>query len=258
MKNILFISDVHIKDKGDLGDRLLKEFVDKAMEEDVRTVVFLGDIIDLMVGPYQEYLKRYSTYFNSIEDLVKAGKEVIVFEGNHDFHTKEIFECLRQSLGSKANKLSFYSRSIVQTIEGIKIFMGHGDDIELENPSYRIYKGFITSRFIKLILENLVNYKIVDAIGSWLSSRSRKRNKARYELDVGGELIVRDRFRKSAEQALSGHHVDYLVCGHSHVQDKFRLKNGAYYLNNGFALRSRTYIKINNYGAEFMPLNLPH
>ena len=49
------ISDVHIKDIGDENWLILESFLDHPLTKQAKTIYFLGDIFDLLVGSYEEY-----------------------------------------------------------------------------------------------------------------------------------------------------------------------------------------------------------
>lgn len=253
-KKWVFVSDVHIKSSGDQASQLFSLFCEKVIgDANVEKVFLLGDIIDLMVGPYGEYTQEYSLLFDQIDRFLESGMDVHFFEGNHDFHVEEVFAKRFGHKKDTKGTFSFHDDSILLTDEGKRFFIGHGDTIEIENPSYQVYKRLITSRFIKLLLDQVVSYRFVSAVGRWASSRSRKRNTKRYS-DPQSDSLIRERFRESARRVVAAIPVSYVICGHSHVQDHYQFENGTHYLNNGYFLKSKTYLEIEGSLIRFVSL----
>lgn len=248
MSKWVFISDIHVKELGDEGDAILESFLKKSQSGDISRVFLLGDIFDLMVGGYQEYLEKHSNYFEQLRSLLTQ-KEVFIFEGNHDFHNQGLYDFFSSTLSQvqKAN-LNFYTDDTILSHNGLQFYIGHGDGIEIENPSYQIYKKIVTSRFCYNLSQEILNFKSISLIGETASAYSRRRNKDRYN-NSDGEALVKNRFRKSAEIVFENFSVDFVICGHSHVKDNYQVSESCTYLNNGYAPRSLTYIEVSESGA---------
>jgi UDP-2,3-diacylglucosamine hydrolase len=254
MKSV-FISDVHIKKDGDEAFALFSRFVDAINKDDtIVNVYLLGDIIDLMVGPYEGYLEQYPMFFGLIKKMLINKKNIYFFEGNHDFHCREVIEKLADQNSVESGKLIHISDFIIKEKFGKSVYIGHGDEIEIENPTYQIYKYFIMSRFIKLFLENIVKFEFVDSLGKMLSKRSRARNKKRYSTTDASSELIRNRFRESAKRAMKTYQCDVLICGHSHVKDAYEASDRREYYNNGYFLKSRCYIEMSSSGMRFVDL----
>ncbi len=248
MSKWIFISDVHVKQRGDESDKILNSFLQKARNVEVSKVFLLGDIFDLMIGGYQDYLNKHQNYFEQLRALLTT-KEVYIFEGNHDFHNKELYRNFGASLDEETQKnLKFYTEDTIVNHEGIRFYIGHGDGIEIDNPSYQIYKKIISSRFCYNLSQEIFNFNLVSLIGETASARSRKRNKDRYN-NTDGEDAIKKRFRKSAEIVYEQFKVDFIICGHSHIKDSYQLNDECIYLNNGYAPRSLTYLEVSESGA---------
>ena len=248
MNKWIFISDIHVKKRGDENDKILQSFLEKAKSNNVTKVFLLGDIFDLMVGGYREYLEKHQNYFDQLKEILNK-KEVYIFEGNHDFHNKELYQLFKSSLNNtQEHHLHFYTEDTILMHGTKKFYVGHGDSIEIENPSYQIYKKIVTSRFCYNLTQEILNFKTISLIGESTSERSRKRNKERYD-HSGGEDIIKNRFRKSAEIVLKKFKVDLIICGHSHIKDSYNINEDCVYLNNGYAPRSLTYLEVSESGA---------
>lgn len=254
MKAKIFISDVHIKNEGDEPSRLLLSFLKIAQSTDVGEVYLVGDIFDLMVGGHVEYFKKHSEIFENLEEVILRGKKVFYLEGNHDFHLRGLFESFNERIKRGNNKIIYSKTAIVQELDdGKLLYVTHGDEVEIENAGYILYKRLINNRFVEHVANNLATFSFVESIGHWASTRSRERNISRYESPDMQEKI-KEKFRRSAEVFSQKIKADYLVCGHSHVQDHYECSSGTIYLNNGYAPFTKSYLRIDVNGASFIKL----
>lgn len=248
-----FISDVHIQTPDDEAAELFVKFLNICLKDRVQRVFLLGDIFDLMVGSYEEYKLKYKRIFEYIESLVHQGTQVYYFEGNHDFHLKRLFE----GVGKNKNvdnpiqyvKGDFY----IKTPQGRLAHISHGDDMEIENTSYKVYKALINNRFVELLTEQVFGFSFVENLGTKASADSKKRNYERYSKEQQ-QSVVRDKFRRSAEVLASKIRVDLIIAGHSHYRDDYQTSNGTRYVNNGYALQSQSFICSDENGVRFVEI----
>jgi UDP-2,3-diacylglucosamine hydrolase len=208
-----------------------------------------------MIGPHSQYFVRFQNYFDHLKDLISSGQKIYYVQGNHDFHVQKLYENffkINKNLNSSLFKISshFDLRD-----SGKKIYLCHGDDIELNNQSYKIYKSFVTSPPLTYYANNLMPHFLIKGIGEYSSERSRKRNNLRYSIEADLEP-VKENFRKSAEVFFEKSPNDIIVCGHSHVKDHYISPKGFEYVNNGYAQHSKTYISIDNGNISFKPVFL--
>ncbi len=239
---IVSISDVHIKTADDERAGLLNKFLTSEDVKDADEVILLGDIFDLMVGNKPQYIEKYQEIFTQIEELLKSGKVISYFEGNHDFHVKNLFRDWSKKIGQD-DKFHFYKNAVIKKIGETKVLYTHGDDIEIDNPSYKIYKALINNKFLELLGDYVVPYSTIEWIGHRASHNSRERNKVRYERSEESTIMIRDKFREAARRASKKYEVEMVICGHSHVLDHFE-ESGLVYLNSGYAPLEMSYIVV--------------
>ncbi len=244
------ISDVHVKKSGDPAEELLLTFLRK---EDVRssdTIFLLGDIFDLMIGPHSQYFSRFQNFFNELENLIKNKIKVCYVEGNHDFHIKRLYD-LFFKVHSHLDHSNFKMAPSFEVFDnGKKIYLAHGDDIELNNPDYKLFKSIVTSKPVEIFANNLMPHFFIKSIGEYSSEQSRKRNNKRYNLEA--DLApVRENFRNSIEMFHKKNQSQLYVLGHSHVKDHYVSENGFEYVNNGYAQHTKSYISIENGNVTF-------
>lgn len=237
------ISDVHVKSPHDDADRLLCQFLTHPHVISSQYVVLLGDIFDLMCGPHPEYLKKFSHIFDLLDQLSNKDVQVLFFEGNHDVHLEGLF---KKRWPQNTVKLS--QSALVEEIDGMTYYFSHGDEHEVDNLRYQRYKSLILSFPLKFVANHLMPYKVLNYVGERASKMSRKRGSKEYI-----EETVRDRFRFGVKETTMGRY-NFILGGHSHVKDVFAINENSTYLNNGYALKSKTFLLIENHQVSFPEL----
>lgn len=237
------ISDVHVKNQNDDAYRLLCNFLTNPIVTSSDYILLLGDIFDLMCGPHKEYIENFHHIFDLMDDLHKQGKRVLFFEGNHDVHLKKLFKLRWPTEDLKVSQIP-----IIETIEGKTYYFSHGDEHEVENLSYQRYKAFILSTPLKMVANYLMPYALLNYIGNRASKMSRKRGSKTYN-----EEIVKENFRRGVCKTTQGN-FNFILGGHSHVKDNYTINADSIYLNNGYALKSKSFILIENHEISFPEL----
>lgn len=241
---IAAISDVHVKKPDDEAFHLLLSFFGHPQVKTADYVLFLGDIFDLMVGPHDSYLKLFHEIFSSMDELQKAGKKVLFFEGNHDVHLEKLFKKIW-----KHDEIVVRQEPLICDIDGMSYYFSHGDEHEIDNLSYQRYIRFIRSWPLKIVADYLMPLSILDFIGERASKLSRKKGSRKFDAEE-----VKWRFRQGVSQKTHGR-FDFVLGGHSHVQDLYQLpKSKSCYINNGYALQTKTFVFIEEHRPQFIPL----
>ena len=244
------ISDVHVKRAGDPAEDLLLAFLRSPDVQSSDIIFLLGDIFDLMIGPHSQYFVRYQAYFEEIKKLLKNGKKICYVEGNHDFHLKQLYKKFFMVNSDLDSSMFTIAESFEFECGGKKVYLAHGDDIELNNPNYKLFKSIVTSPPLRYYANYLMPHFLIKSIGEYSSNKSRKRNNKRYKAE--SDLTpVRENFRLSTEFFHKTHPCDIIVVGHSHVKDLYKSPAGFEYVNNGYAQHTKTYISIENGDISF-------
>lgn len=242
---IAAISDVHVKTPSDEADQLLQSFLNHPEVQTADYVLLLGDIYDLMVGPHEAYLKKFSIHFQKIEELISQGKKVYFFEGNHDVHLERLF---KKKLNN--NQIVITQNPIIETIDGKTYYFSHGDEHEVDNHSYHRYIRFIRSRPLKFVADFIMPYSVIHFLGERASKISRKKGSRKFDAEA-----VREKFRSGVKTVTEGKY-DFVLGGHSHVKDDYLIPDSnSRYLNNGYALKSQSFILIENHLPRFVSLS---
>lgn len=242
---IAAISDVHVKNPHDEADKLLMSFFNHPEVQSADYILLLGDIFDLMVGPHDEYLQLYPHLFEKMSELNQKGKKIYFFEGNHDVHLEKLFKKLW-----KKQEVYIGQDPLVETIDGKTYYFSHGDEHEYDNESYHKYIKFIRSKPLKFVADYLMPYSVIKFAGEKASQMSRKKGSKTYDPEK-----VKAKFRDGVIKTTNGKY-DFVLGGHSHVQDHVLIPGTqTTYLNNGYALRSKTFVMIENHTPRFVPLS---
>jgi UDP-2,3-diacylglucosamine hydrolase len=240
---VVAISDVHVKAPHDDADRLLSRFLKHPLVASADYIVLLGDIFDLMCGPHKPYLHDYSHLFDLMEQHRRNGKRVLFFEGNHDVHLEKLFRFRWPNSEIKPMQLP-----LIETIDGKTYYFSHGDEHEVDNVKYQKYKNLITSPALRFVANYVMPYWLLNFLGERASKMSRKRGAKEYKEDV-----VKERFRQGVKIMTSGNY-NFILGGHSHVKDVFEINESSKYVNNGYALKTKSFILIDDHQISFPEL----
>lgn len=233
---LVFVSDVHIRKVDDENAKLFLQFLDHPLVTQSERLYLLGDIFDLMVGSKKEYLSEFEPIFLKIKELAINGKHIHFIEGNHDFHLRKLYE----EYFCNGN-FTHHTQPFVEEYKGEKFLVCHGDEIELENPSYERYRKFIKSDFIKTLANGIVPHSFIKSVGERASHTSRKYS-ANYE-----NAIVREKYVRSARKACEDYGVTKTIFGHSHLTEHIQ-EEGFEYINNGFFPKSKCFSVLDKNG----------
>lgn len=247
---IAVISDTHIVELEDEKHKLVQSFLSSDEVKASKTLIFLGDIFDLLVGDHEYYISKFEPFFNQLKDLLDEGKEIYFFEGNHDFHVKSLF---RRYFEAYFDKSFFYIKDeLILERWNKKFYFSHGDNLDIDNPSYQITKFILRNNIFKIIADGLPG-KIVETVGRKWSDSSRKKS-SKYFREEKFIQRVRNKFRKAAKDFYQGKNLDYIVCGHSHIEDDYLIEDKCVYLNNGFPYQSKKFILLSENGHQLQRL----
>jgi len=246
------ISDVHIKAPGDKAETLFFQFLESEETRRADYIFLLGDIFDLLVGTGHEVEERYSKLFKKIKALLNSGKQIIQYEGNHDFHFHNLIKRLCQRWGISPEKWRYLEKPTLFNFNDKEILFCHGDEIEIGNLGYKFYRFWIRSFPIHFLANYVVPGKWVQAIGDNASQKSRERNNDRYNENVMNKQVM-PKFRESAKLAARKYHASVVICGHSHCLDAYE-GDELYYYNNGYFPITHSFITGGEEGIKIITL----
>lgn len=241
-----FISDTHIKTAEDYR-AVLGKFFDNPQVAESEHIFLLGDIFDLMVGDHKEYRDQFGDFFDRVNTLLASGKNIYYVEGNHDFHLENLFA---EFFNTK--RFFYYKKGFTKKLGQRSYYFTHGDDLEIGNRSYKVYRAFVGSPPLRLIANHAMPYSILEKLGSRASKKSKMRNKKRKNAE-GSISHIRDKFRSGAEKFLKKNiDIDFIVAGHNHVQDNYLINDKSTYLNIGYPVKTGEFLVIENNEIHFV------
>lgn len=208
----IFFSDAHLTadsvDKAELLQRFAVDVLGNA-----NAVFILGDLFEFYHG-YDGYIYPwYRGAIDILKKLAESGKDMVFFEGNHEFGMGRYFE---DYTGIPCRQ------STTVDLDGKKVFMSHGDGW------HRFYLGSILkTRFIYAIMDALgprLTWMIAKAARVFLSRKIKPYNER-----------TKNIFREYARQKLDEEY-DIIILAHSHMTDivEFEVcQKKKVYLNTG-------------------------
>ncbi len=219
------ISDLHIKTPEDNRYKMLMNFINSKEVKDSEVVILLGDIFDLLIGPHLEYLSEYDEFFEKFKKLLKS-KEIWWFEGNHDFHFEKLMP--RFLSDETLKNFKYIKNEKIININDKKIYLAHGDHLDIENENYMKYKNIVRSNWARFIIEKMLPYSGLKFLKEKFANQSKKMQK---EFNKQTE---REKFLRYVDN-LKG--FDLVILGHSHI---FESTSG--YINLGFPEANKKFL----------------
>lgn len=132
----IFIADAHLVAPDDYNYRLLLRFL-RGLEGNADALYILGDLFDFWLGFPSNPFPQYDAVIGALERLVERGCRLVYFEGNHDFHLGPMF--------SRRLKAEIHTGPVIESIQGRRLYICHGDQINKEDRSYRFLRCILRS-----------------------------------------------------------------------------------------------------------------
>jgi UDP-2,3-diacylglucosamine hydrolase len=197
----IFLADAHLNAPTEQNYRLLLRFL-RELEGNTETLYIMGDLFDFWLGFPTNPFCQYEEVLAALQSLVKSGCGLVYFEGNHDFHLGRFFS---QQLAA-----DIHSGPAVMIVQGRKLFLCHGDQINRADHGYR---------FLRAILHNRVAAAAIRFVPPSLALRIKAHlqhsSRSTYELKSQRwdyREVLRAFARTVREEGCDG-----LVCGHFHL-----------------------------------------
>jgi UDP-2,3-diacylglucosamine hydrolase len=197
----IFIADAHLVSPDEQNYRLLLRFL-RDLEGNTETLFIMGDLFDFWLGFPSNPLRQFDEVLVALQSLARSGCRLVYFEGNHDFHLGAIF---RRRLGAE-----IHTGPEVITVQGRRLFLCHGDQINRLDRSYRLLRLLLHNR-LAAALVNHVPPLFALRVSAWLQRASRAAYQAKLQR-WDYRAIIRT-FARSVRK----HGCDGLVTGHFHL-----------------------------------------
>jgi len=197
----IFLADAHLVSPNEHNYRLLLQFL-RELEGNTETLFIMGDLFDFWLGCPSNPFSQFDEVLVALQSLVQGGCRLVYFEGNHDFHVGAIF---RQRLGAE-----IHTGPAVITVQGRRLFLCHGDQINRLDRSYRLLRLLLHNR----LAAALVNY-VPPSFALRVRARLQSASRAGYQAKLqrwNYRAIIR-----TFARTVRGQGCDGLVTGHFHL-----------------------------------------
>lgn len=220
---ILVLSDIHLRSPQ--SDTRYQKFLDvlKKFDESSYDELFLmGDIFDILIGPFQFWKKLHPDFFNLLHSLKQNKKNISWVQGNHDFQIGSLLEEF---------KINWIEQDAVLERNQLKIYLAHGDLADWTDKLHPLWRKLLTSQFLKWILgqlsENFAEKRFYPF--ALKASSASRRVSGTTPRDPNAD----ETFKKYALKMGTQHKTSLVLLGHSHLTENTLLEQKIHYLNLG-------------------------
>jgi len=197
----IFLADAHLVSPDDINYRMLLRFL-QSLEGNTETLFIMGDLFDFWVGFPSQPFRQYDILLDALLSLTRSGCRLVYFEGNHDFHLGPVF---RERL-----KAEIHAGPSIQTVQGKRLFLCHGDQINPADHGYRLLRLILRNRLTEAVVKHFP-----PCLALYIKKRLQHASRAGYkEKSVRWDYrtIIRNFARSARDLGCAG-----LVTGHFHL-----------------------------------------
>lgn len=208
--DILVVADVHLNSGDPDAFEAFLGFLSR-QSAGCGTIVFLGDLFDLWLGPPALQEPHHRRLLEALEDLARRGLVLAYAEGNRDLFVAHHFGGHPFSLATGG--------AIVLNRGGRRFVLVHGDRLNRIDYNYRIWNKLVRSVPVRLLLR-LLPPPLTLRAASGLERKLRNTNRRfrTYFPHTQCERYAREQFNRGA---------DVLLMGHFHQRFHFRYSANA-------------------------------
>ncbi len=225
----LFVSDAHYPLCGDgLINLLFAEY------HRCDRIYVLGDLFEFYFGYGSGVYRHHLKLLNAIE-VVSSKCKVYMFEGNHEYLLNRIRRIVN---------VRVVNDWIIDIVDGVRIYMSHGDTVDKTDRGYAIFRGFVKNSVSLRVLGHISPIVLL-GLSRFISSWSRARGGYH-----GCSRCDRAMLRFAAS-ALCGGGIDVVMLAHSHTMRCVEMEKGVY-INTGAYLGNEEFVIYDSdYGFQF-------
>ena len=235
LSRFIFISDLHLKDRQDPLTEKLRVFLRALIQRsDVSNLFLVGDIFDFWVADHLFFQQEFADVIDLLRSLQSQnGVQIHYFEGNHDLHLTQFWK----------NKMQFnvYQGPQSFEIDGIRLFVEHGDEINQDDRGYLFLRWFLRTPFLTWLAHHLPS-----AIVEWIGRKSSKASRTyTSEVKVIGQEQLLEKLHAHAETIYHETPFDFHIHGHVHLRDSYQLHQAdAWSINLGTWINQPGYLEV--------------
>lgn len=207
-KKVYFASDFHLGaptyEKSRVRERQICAWLDQ-IKPDCEALYLVGDIFDFWFEYKFAIPKGFVRLQGKIAEFTDSGIPVHFFTGNHDMWA---FDYLPKELG-----VELHYEPIITTINGKKLYIGHGDGLGPGDYGYKRLKKIFKNRLVQSIF-GFIHPNIGIGLADFLSKRSRAKSGHLDEVFLGEE---KEWLIQYCKEELRKENIDIFVFGHRHL-----------------------------------------
>jgi UDP-2,3-diacylglucosamine hydrolase len=206
----VFASDFHLSSRDPESVLTFRSFVEECVLG-AGAFFILGDLFDTWIGPAQLKDPGLKPALTALRSLAQEGTRLTILQGNRDFLLgwREEAELEARIPGE----------SMEVEIQGIRLFLAHGDMFCSRDRAYQRMKRVLRSPIVR-VLAGILPPPAVMALARRLRSRSERAVSAK----TAGET---DLHVPDIESLVSARNYDAVICGHIHRTEERILTGGA-------------------------------
>ncbi len=206
------IADLHLDAADPAACRPFAAWI--ATLRSVPTLVILGDLFDVWVGPAQARMDGAALVLDALAVLARGCTRVIVVPGNRDFLLDASFE---SRTGARIAREGFIGR--IDGLDGARraLFV-HGDTLCTLDTGYQRLRRTLRSGPVQWLGPRLPLWA-----GTAIARRLRRASVRAIAEKLPEEKSVQ---ASAARELALAHRADLVVCGHAHVFRDESLENG--------------------------------
>lgn len=240
-QKIYFASDFHFgvpsHESSLRREKLVVEWLE-SVRYDAHSIYLLGDLFDFWFEYKHAIPKGFIRFQGKLAELRDAGIPITFFTGNHDMW---MFDYFQKELG-----ITIHRDPQVISVNGKKLYIGHGDGLGPGDNFYKFLKKVYGSRFCQWLFARLHPNSGI-ALAQYLSKNSRIANMKNGEEFKGEEREYL--FAYCREMETKAHH-DYYIFGHRHLPLDLKVNDTSRYINLGEWVHFTSYAVFNGDNVE--------
>lgn len=205
---VYFLSDLHLgapyfPDSREAEVRVVRWL--ESIRHDAEAIYLLGDILDYWYEYRYVVPRGFVRFFGKLADLSDSGIPIVWLIGNHDIWIRDF---IPSELGVRV-----IDGSLVETIQGKKVYMAHGDGVGSLPLGFRVIRSVFRNRFAQWLFSGIHPRWTVPFAYAW-SRHSRANGEPP---DQWSHPMV-DHLKEFATQYHAEHpDIAYFLFGHLHI-----------------------------------------
>jgi UDP-2,3-diacylglucosamine hydrolase len=204
-----FLADSHLRpDDPECLSAMLK-LLRRARSENITGLYVLGDLFHIWCYRKVEEEPAYRAVVDEINQLAAAECRVMLFIGNRDF--------LLLNSRDFSQHVAILGKGLTLSIDGSTFYLGHGDELCVNDRAYQRYRRFIRSRLTLALLMRLP-LPLRRLIAGGMEHKSRQLNKSKPQQLLG---VPEQQYLDLAAQ---GH--NWIIHGHTHIEESRQIQVG--------------------------------